>query len=81
MKRSPSCQLELTIFCLVTLGYDRMLLFSNFDERKRASEIHAHARGECRLARPLSLARVRVHVCVCACFASSFALETSTYRL
>ena len=61
MKQSPSCQLELTIFRLVTLGYNR-ILFPNFDERQRAREIHAHPRGECRVAPPLSLARVRVRV-------------------
>ena len=65
MKRPLSCQLELTIFRLVTSGFDRMLLFSNFDKRQRAST-RTRTRGMSRRAssesRACSCARVRVCV-------------------
>ena len=64
MKRSSSCQLELTIFRLVTSGFDRMLLFSNFDERQRAST-RTSTRGISR--RASSESRACSCACACAC--------------
>ena len=78
MKRPPSCQLELTMFCLVTLGFDRMLLFSNFDERQRAST-RTSTRGMSR--RASSESRACSCACACACARASVLLALLRWKL